>query len=301
MNTLKLRYFIAVANSGSFSSAAQTLGIAQSALSRHVADLETLIGGKLFERTGRGVSLSPVGRMLLEDADRLLAQFDRTFDQLRAAATSSSRRLTIGLNALTMRFPSVLQAIAAFVKNYPDVDLQIPVMRSVTMIALLRDQRIDAGFLMEPTPGLPDLNRYHVGYDGFRAALSKNHPLAAKPVLSLSDLEGAPCILISAQNLWRPQSKILQQCNSYGFRPNVRMEVLSQHLQLELIDREVGYGFVNASAQAVMPRNVVLRRVVELRDRLELEFVFLRSRGNPLIQAFRQELAKAIEYAEAQA
>lgn len=301
MNTLKLRYFIAVASSGSFSRAAQTLGVAQSALSRHVADLEASIGAQLLERSGRGIQLSPIGQMLLEDAERLIAQFDRTFEQLRVAATGSAGRLTIALNALTTRFPAVLQAIAAFLEDHPDVNLQLPIMRSATMIAQLRDERIDGGFLIGPVQGLSELHRYPVGYDGFRVALSKSHPLAAQPLLSLRDLEGLPCVLISADSAWTPQSKILQQCHSYGFRPNVRLEVMSQQLQLDLIERDIGYGFINGSAQSILPPNVVMRRVVELRHRLELEFAYLRTDRNPLIVPFRSQLIRAIEQGETEA
>jgi LysR family transcriptional regulator, benzoate and cis,cis-muconate-responsive activator of ben and cat genes len=298
LSTRKVRYFIAIAKSGSFSAAARVLGIAQSALSRHVADLEASIGAPLLERTGRGVELSPIGRIFLEDSERLLAQFDRTFEQLRIAATNSSGRLTIALNAVTARFPAVLVAITSFAKKNPDVDLRLPIMRSAEQIAQLRDLRIDAGFLMEPAHGLSELSRYSIGHDGFRVALSREHSLFAQPVLSFSDLEGHPCILISADSLWTPQSRILQQCHSYGFRPKVRMEVASQQLQLDLIDRNLGYGFVNASVQAILSPNIVLRRVAELRDRLELDFVYFRNRHNRLIDLFRIELVAAVTEAE---
>jgi len=90
MDLRQLRYFTAIAEQGSFSHAANSLNVAQSALSRHVQALEADLGGPLFERGARGVTLSEAGRTLFERARFILAEVESA----RAEATAKNKALT---------------------------------------------------------------------------------------------------------------------------------------------------------------------------------------------------------------
>jgi LysR family nitrogen assimilation transcriptional regulator len=76
MNLRQLRYFVAIADAGSFTSAALVLHVAQSALSRHMKLLEDTLGGELFERGTRGVVLTESGQALLTEARMVLARVE---------------------------------------------------------------------------------------------------------------------------------------------------------------------------------------------------------------------------------
>lgn len=130
LSFLRLRYFVAIAQHGHFGRAAQALGIAQSALSRHVLDLERSIGASLLDRTPKGAFLTPVGRVLFDEANRALAQLEKTYERARLAASGALGQLTIALNDLAERTPVAARAIAAFKAHHPEIDLVIRSMPS---------------------------------------------------------------------------------------------------------------------------------------------------------------------------
>ncbi len=88
MDLRQLRYFVAIAEAGSLSAAADGLGVAQSALSRHLAGLEHGLGARLFDRGRRGVSPTGAGALLLGRARAILAEIEATRAELTAGRGS---------------------------------------------------------------------------------------------------------------------------------------------------------------------------------------------------------------------
>jgi LysR family nitrogen assimilation transcriptional regulator len=84
MNLRQINYFICIAQTGSFSAAADTLHVAQSALSRHMRDLEYELGGVLFDRGPRGVTLSDSGKVLFSRAKFILLQLEEARTEVLA-------------------------------------------------------------------------------------------------------------------------------------------------------------------------------------------------------------------------
>lgn len=105
MSLRRLRYFVAVAERESFSRAAADLNIAQSALSRHIANLEAVVGAPLLERSTHGAKLTPVGRVMLKDTRALLIQVDATYERARRVADGSTGQLAVSLIKLAVLSP----------------------------------------------------------------------------------------------------------------------------------------------------------------------------------------------------
>lgn len=97
MDIRQLRYFVAIAELGSFSSAARYLGVAQPALSRHVRSLEQKLGVPLLERTARGVKTTEPGATLLQHANAVIRQFDLIPDLISEAPDEVSGQVVVGL------------------------------------------------------------------------------------------------------------------------------------------------------------------------------------------------------------
>src|SRR5579872_2947278 len=95
MELRHLRYFIAVADQGGFGRAAQSLRVAQPALSRQIHALETEVGTKLFERLPRGVKLTPAGEVFLEEARSIVTSASRAMDRALHAASGESAVLRL--------------------------------------------------------------------------------------------------------------------------------------------------------------------------------------------------------------
>lgn len=120
----QLRYFVAIAESGGFSAASEVLHIAQSALSRHVQNLEQECGGPLFERASRGIQLTTAGTLLLDRARNLLREADNIRVEIQSENDEPTGLVRFGTT------PSLAQALfeplaSFFLRRYPKVHLQL--------------------------------------------------------------------------------------------------------------------------------------------------------------------------------
>jgi DNA-binding transcriptional LysR family regulator len=282
----RLKYFVAVAENKSFSRAAAELNIAQSALSRHVFDLEQSIGAALLDRSPKGVHLTPVGRVLFDDARALLAQLGMAYDHARLAAAGSVGKLTVGLNELAVRNPIITGGIVKFLGSHPRVDLKLRAMSSIEQIAGLRDRKMDAGFMIERSTAVGELDHLPVAWDRFLLAVGRSHPLAARKTVSIDDLRGLPFVSIALDRYWLAQSRLLGECRAHGFHLNVALEVDSERLQLALIAEDVGVGFVNESVRHSLPKGIALLKVREIKAGLQLDLVWLRHQKDDLLEEF---------------
>lgn len=130
MDLRRLRYFVAVAEEQSFTSAAQRLHIAQPPLSSQIKQLETELAVRLFDRTSRGVRLTEAGQLLLEEARRLLSQVEQTERAVRRAGNGEVGRITLGFvpSASNEMLPELLKL---FRSRFPGVELFLREMRPV--------------------------------------------------------------------------------------------------------------------------------------------------------------------------
>lgn len=294
MSLHKLRYFIAVAEHQSFSRAAAALNVAQSALSRHISELEESIGAPLLERSAHGVHMTPVGRVFFDDSRGALAQVDNAFSQARLAAAGSLGLLTIGVNELAVRHPTVVWALAEFVNRHPAAQLKALMMNSIEQFRALRSRQIEAGFVIERPGAMTELDHLPIARDDFALALHRDHWLAAQRTVSVADILDEPFVTISAERHWLSQSKLLARCHASGFTPRSVVQVDSERLQIALVRERLGLGFVNASVRFTLPPDVLLRRVREFRVGLDLDLVWMRQNGGGLVGAFRELIGQRI-------
>src|SRR5436190_830083 len=120
----QIRYFIAIADAGVLSRAAETLNIAQSALSHHVAALETDLGVKLLERRPRGIALTAAGRRLYEHASAVLSALGKAEEDVRTYNEAATGTVCLGFShtAIPMVALDIMQMVR---KNSPGVHLSI--------------------------------------------------------------------------------------------------------------------------------------------------------------------------------
>lgn len=148
MDIRQLRYFVAIAQEGSFSAAAKRVNVAQPSLSQHVMSLETDLNVKLFERTSRGVSLTEPGEILLSHATKIIESMGLAVSAVRKSGAEPIGDVTMGL-------PPTVSMVAA-VPLAETVWLDLPKVRLRSIDAMsgfiqewLEDQSIDIGFLYD--------------------------------------------------------------------------------------------------------------------------------------------------------
>jgi DNA-binding transcriptional LysR family regulator len=182
-----LRYFVAVAEEGSFLRAARRLRVAQPALSKQIRDLEREVGVKLFERLPRGARMTRAGEQFLGNARHALESAARAVATARQ--TDSATGLQFAHSELYVYTPALLKLLAAFRAASPQTPVRIVRVDDVDQHAALREQRIDAAATFVgtwPVPGLEALRLVDCAVTG--VLLPATHPLAAEPRVRLQDL-----------------------------------------------------------------------------------------------------------------
>lgn len=194
MDISALQAFLAVANTASFSQAAERLFLTQPAVSKRIAVLETELGTPLFDRIGRQVGLTEAGRALLPRARRIVDELE---DSRRAIANLSGRiegRLSFGTSHHIglHRLPPVLRA---YHQRYPQVALDIQFMDSEQACQAVLRGELELAVVTLPTAMLPHLETHTVWRDRLAVAVAAGHPLAAKGRPTLRDLAQWPAIM----------------------------------------------------------------------------------------------------------
>lgn len=220
MELHQLRYACAVAETGSFSRAAERCQIAQPSLSQQVLKLEEELGAKLFDRLGRSIRLTEPGRAFLPHARAILDQVDVA--RASVALNYADVRGSVTLGAIPTVAPYMIpRYTAAFIKRFPDARLRIVEETTPVLIEGLRDLSIDFALLALPLRH-KDLELRPLRTESLLAAVPEKHPLAAKESLSVADLRGESLVMLRDGHCFRDLS--LAICRSANVNPNIAFE-----------------------------------------------------------------------------
>jgi len=188
MELRRLRYFVVAARELNFRRAAEQLYIVQPGLSQQIKILEREVGVQLFRREGSsGVRLTEPGRILLTEADAILARVDEAYERVRAAAAGKVGRLRIAhtRSALENSHPIVQE----FRDTHPDVETSLHTAWTARNIEMLRLRQVDVAFVRLPLFEADDLQVVTVAESELMAVVPTASPLAEKSELALADLE----------------------------------------------------------------------------------------------------------------
>jgi aminoethylphosphonate catabolism LysR family transcriptional regulator len=190
MNHAQLRAFHAVASEGSFTRAAATLHVTQPTLSGQVKGLEARYGVRLFDRRGRRIAPTELGRELL-DLTRRLFSLEAEAEHLLSAARGLTRgTLKVGADAPY----HVTAALAAFTARYPGIKMFLTVGNSAELAQALLDHRLDVAVLADPA-GDPRYFAKPLRHDRLVAFVPRSDPLARRRRLELSDIADKRLVL----------------------------------------------------------------------------------------------------------
>ena len=173
----QLESFVAAAEQGSFSGAARLLKKAQSAVSTHVANLETDLGVALFDRAGRNPVLTEAGARLLPEARLILDRREHLIGVASSFEAHVEKRLVVAIDEL---YPesAVGELFAEFAKRFPHVEVELlfPIMEDVSRLVL--DGKADVGVMWRQEHLPPELGFKTIGWVPLQLVCGKNHPLA---------------------------------------------------------------------------------------------------------------------------
>ena len=260
MELRHLRYFVAVAEEGHITRAAERLGIQQPPLSQQIQALERELDTPLFRRKPRGVELTPAGRTLYDEARAILARADEAVAATKRAAQGEAGRIGIGFTSSASFHPFVPRAIRAFREAHPLVALALEESGTVELVAALRSETIDAAFVRSPVGENADLTVRPLLEEAMVAAVPSGHKLsAASEPLPLAVLAGETFILYRRPVGPGLHDAIIAACDRAGFSPQIGQEAPRMLSTLSLVAAGLGVTVVPASMSRLEAEGVVYR------------------------------------------
>jgi DNA-binding transcriptional LysR family regulator len=226
MTERQLEYVVAIAETGSFTAAAERCHVAQSALSHQIARLERHLGARLFDRTSRSVQLTDAGRSFLAVAQRILGEMADVRTELRSIDGLVRGPLRIGATQTAVRFLDLLPLLADYNKGYPDVELSVLAGPGFELVPAVRSGELDIAFgaLDGPAPP-PGVQFVPLGpVEPLVAVVADSHPLAGQPEVGLTELAAVSRFIDFRPHtaLW---NKVETMCEAAGVERQVMCEL----------------------------------------------------------------------------
>jgi DNA-binding transcriptional LysR family regulator len=267
MELRHLRYFIAVAEEGHITRAAQRLGIQQPPLSQQIKAIELELDVQLFRRKPRGVELTDAGCAFLKDARTVLTQLDRAVETTRRAARGEQGHLCVGVTSTAPFHPLVPRAIRAFREACPMVTLTLEECLSNELVERLRNEQLDAAFIRTSLADREGIAVNSLLVEPMVVALPRTHIFAQgkrdTPV-PLQRLSNETFILYGPPGTGMYDATIAA-CHASGFNPRVgNLGASTQQAPritstLSLVAAGLGISFVPSSLQRMNMDGVVFR------------------------------------------
>lgn len=288
MELKQLRYFLGVCDAGSIAEAARSLHIAQPALSRQIAALETELGVALFTRLPRGVALTRPGEELRLRALDILGRTGAIGEQVRVASRGMAGTLRIGVMPGYSGIPQLTAAIQKLHEVSPAVEVRIEAMHSAGQLDRLQRHELDLGILAWRSPLDATFAGTQILDDRMALALPASWPQARqKKPLRLQDLAGLPFLVFPRERSPVHYDKVVQACAAAGIRQaQCRVSVADSLTMAGMVAAGLGYAIVPLAFEGQWMSQVAFRPAAGLDIPFTLELVRLAQRSDPLADHF---------------
>jgi DNA-binding transcriptional LysR family regulator len=264
MELRHLRYFVAVAEEGHITRAAERLGMQQPPLSQQIKALENELGARLFRRLPRGVELTEAGRALLADAEAILGHLAHAMEATKRTVRGELGRIAVGFTSSAPFHPFLPRVIRAFREASPLVALTLEEGGTTELIEDLRAERLDAAFIRTPVADPMGVTVNPLVEERMVVALPAGHGLAAEAGdLALGRLAGEVFIVYRRRSGPGLYDAIFAACHAAGFSPVVGQEAPRIVSTLNLVAAGLGIALVPESLRRMQMDGVVYRGLVD--------------------------------------
>ena len=267
-----LRYFVSVADHGSFSAASARLHISQPALTRQIQQIEERLNQTLLLRQARGVQLTEAGKVFYAEARNVLALMDQAVSRSKLAGDGELGRLDIGIFGSGI-FVAIPRIVKAFHERHPGVQIALHTMDRAEQLSALRDRRLSLGFDSCFNED-PDVKWKTIQKERFKVAIHQSHRLAKCQTLSLADIANDPLIFYPRSQRPQQGTSMATLFHRRQLSPASIQEVDDVATAVTLVSCGFGLTLVAESACTLkMPG--VLYRELEQKDRAEFDLCMM--------------------------
>jgi LysR family hca operon transcriptional activator len=292
MELRHIRYFVAVAEAGSLTVAAErNLHTSQPSLSRQIRDLEDEVGAQLLMRTARGIELTPAGRAFLDHARSVLSQVEAATEAARRVAHPAKPCFSMGFltgHELTW-MPEALRILH---DELPNIDVMISSQYSPVLADGLSKGKIDAAFLRRER-GMSELAFRTLVKEPLMVVLPGDHRLAALKSVGPRDLVGETFVTVSDT---APILRVVIDNYLKRSRINITPAHEADHLAMgvSLIASTGGVGLLPAYARNFLPSSVTSRPLKGDTPTIELVFGYKKSNQSPILKLLLSRLDELV-------
>lgn len=287
MELRHLRYFIAVAETGSLTAAAEhRLHTSQPSLSRQIRELEDQVGVELLLRSARGVELTAAGKAFIDHARLALAQVDAAVEAARRAAQPAKQRFALGF--LTGQEMTWLpHAMRVLRDELPGIDVTVSSDYPPDLAEGVARGRLDLAF-MRAEPGF-DLDYHVVGREPLIVLMPSDHPLAERDAVSPGDLIGHPFIgMGNKASVLRAVVDDYLERSGVALTPTHRVD--NPAMVMSLVASTRGLALIPDYVENLLPWSVVSRPLEGEAPTIDLVVGYSRSNASPVLKRFVSRL-----------
>jgi DNA-binding transcriptional LysR family regulator len=282
-----VQQFLAVAEALSFRKAAEQMHMAQPPLSQAIMRLEALLEARLFERSSRGVRLTPAGEVFKMEAVRLLNQANRALERTQQAGRGELGSVHVGFIGPAM-FALLPKVILSYRDRFAGVALHLHEGSSVQVAAMIDSDTVDIGFLVTPAAFEADVVVEQIVVDALMAVLPAGHRLRNQRDIRLEELASDAFVLFSAQGVPTLSSRIAALCRQAGFDPCIAQEAVQIPTVLGLVAGGLGVSILPGSVHALAPPGVICKPIIADAEllRVNISAAYRRGKLSDAAQAF---------------
>jgi LysR family transcriptional regulator, hydrogen peroxide-inducible genes activator len=236
VNLRDLRYLVAIAQHRHFGRAAEACFVSQPTLSTQLKKLEEFLEVTLIERTHHRVMLTPVGRAIVAQAERVLREVDQLTQIAEQHRDPFGGNLKLGIIPTVAPYllPRILPAVR---KSFPALEIQLSEAQTATIVRLLKEGELDAAILALPIDE-ENLTQVKLYGEPFYFAASKHHPKAHQKQVTLDDLEDEQVLLLEDGHCLRDQA--LDLCKTHNAVEKTNFRATSIETLRQMVAADVG-------------------------------------------------------------
>lgn len=291
MELRQLRYFVAVAEEGNISRAAQKIFLTQPALSRQIKALEEEIGQCLLERQAHSIRLTAAGEILLHEARELLAHAEQTIERVRAAGKGA--RLRVGY-APSFAAGILSVAVSNFTQTHPDSQIELFDFSTKEMLAGLEDDKLDIAITLRREDEARGLKWEPILKTSWSLAVNRQHPLAKLKRVAPADVGKGPLVILRRSEYPEYWDRVGDWLRAVKQRPRIAGEYDGADSLMAAVEAGLGVALVSNSIGRLYPGRTCLKPLSPVLPPVCIHVGYRTSRSNDkVLMVFVEELRSA--------
>lgn len=256
MNLFQLEYFLTLADTLNYTKASKLLHITQPNLSKMIVNLEGEVGAQLFQRSKRGVRLTPAGDVFYREISEMMGVYRRALERTRDVETGTSGTIDIGYlgTAVVAFLPDIVNR---FRRENPDIALTLRDFTYSPLMEKLSTDQIDVAIL--PDKELDQIHHLAKKYlyaDDMCAVVHKEHPLATRGQIDLVELKDESFVMMNPKISIRDYEMVTNMCLEQEFLPRVVYEANTLTNLLMMVECEEGIAILAEHMRHYATENV---------------------------------------------